>query len=358
MSEIVFFHLLNDYSGSVRVLSSVIRGLPGNRRKVLYTSYGPGALDGTGAEMHHFRYRFTNNKLLLIFRFFRVQFVLFLKALDYRKKPGTIFYINTILPVGAALAGKLTGVKVIYHYHENAWIKGPHYRLLSRLMQRLADEIICVSRYQASYLERTDGVTVVPNALDESFIDNASAGRDEDKFSLQTVVMLSSLRKYKGTDTFVKLATALPRYNFVLVLNEDWQSVSRYAEEMAADKLCNLTVLPRQRDVAAIYRRASLVTNLTDSDIAVETFGMTALEAMAFGLPVIVPEVGGIAELVEDGVNGYRIDSHDTQRLCSAISSILSDRGLYDGLSASAYERASEYNMDNMINLIEDIIEG
>lgn len=40
--------------------------------------------------------------------------------------------------------------------------------------------------------------------------------------------------------------------------------------------------------------------NLTNKNQAIETFGMTPLEAMTCGLPVIVPTVGGIAELVID----------------------------------------------------------
>ena len=70
----------------------------------------------------------------------------------------------------------------------------------------------------------------------------------------------------------------------------------------------DLIVYPRQADVAEFYNGASLVLNLSDKDRFIETFGLTALEAMSAGLPVIVPTVGGIAELVEDSVNGYKID--------------------------------------------------
>jgi glycosyltransferase involved in cell wall biosynthesis len=41
--------------------------------------------------------------------------------------------------------------------------------------------------------------------------------------------------------------------------------------------------------------------NLSDKTQFIETFGMTALETMAAGLPVIVPTEGGIAEMLRDG---------------------------------------------------------
>ena len=54
-------------------------------------------------------------------------------------------------------------------------------------------------------------------------------------------------------------------------------------------------------DVAKFYNQATLVVNLSDKTQFIETFGMTALETMAAGLPVIVPTEGGIAEMLRDG---------------------------------------------------------
>ena len=73
----------------------------------------------------------------------------------------------------------------------------------------------------------------------------------------------------------------------------------------------NLQIISRQNDVTPFYNEASIVLNLSDKQRFVETFGLTALEAMSAGLPVIVPTEGGIAEMVEDGANGYKIDVQD-----------------------------------------------
>lgn len=62
----------------------------------------------------------------------------------------------------------------------------------------------------------------------------------------------------------------------------------------------NIKILSRQTDVSTFYNKASVVLNLSDKRQFVETFGLTALEAMSAGLPVIVPTEGGIAEIVDD----------------------------------------------------------
>ena len=59
-------------------------------------------------------------------------------------------------------------------------------------------------------------------------------------------------------------------------------------------------------------------------------------EAMAVGVPVVAAKVGGVPELVEDGITGFLIDPHDTEGIAGAVCRILSD----DGIAKSMCERA------------------
>ena len=52
---------------------------------------------------------------------------------------------------------------------------------------------------------------------------------------------------------------------------------------------------------------------------------MVALEAMALGIPVIAASIGGIAELVEDGVNARVVPPGDVDRLAAALIEVASD---------------------------------
>jgi len=56
-----------------------------------------------------------------------------------------------------------------------------------------------------------------------------------------------------------------------------------------------------------------------------ETFGLVALEAMACEVPVIVSNVGGLPEVITDGIEGYLVDSADLEQMAERAISILSD---------------------------------
>jgi glycogen synthase len=56
-----------------------------------------------------------------------------------------------------------------------------------------------------------------------------------------------------------------------------------------------------------------------------ESFGLVALEAMACEVPVIVSDVGGLPEVITDGVEGYLVDSADLKKMAERAISILSD---------------------------------
>ena len=119
----------------------------------------------------------------------------------------------------------------------------------------------------------------------------------------------------------------------------------------------DLIVYPRQADVSEFYNDASLVLNLSDKNQFIETFGMTALEAMSAGLPVIVPTVGGIAEMVDDGVNGYKIDVQDIDCIVERIDNIFTDKSLYLKLSENALLMSKKYDETSMIDNILEILQ-
>lgn len=169
--------------------------------------------------------------------------------------------------------------------------------------------------------------------------------------------MLSSLKKYKGTIDFIKLAKQLPQYRFELVINDTSENIRAFLMENGIEKPINLVVFERQNDVIPFYKNASIVLNLTNKEQAVETFGLTVLEAMTAGLPVIVPTQGGIAEMVEDGMNGYKIDVQELNVIKNHIDLALSDFNLYKKLSENALKVAKKYESKNMIDKILQVIE-
>lgn len=362
--KIVCFHLLNDYSGSPKILSQIVSGLLEKGYAVdLITSKGKGgaldSLKGTnGFKQYSYHYRFSEKcpwRTCLNYVFSQISIFFF--SLRYMFDSDAIFYINTILPIGGGMGGRLLGKKVVYHYHENAYIKSSQYRYLARTMERISDRIICVSSYQASFLSCREKLTVIHNALHPDFIAKLKPDA-EHSYYVKNILLLSSLKDYKGIPQFIQMAHEMPQFGFTLVINDTSESIDKYLfeQKVNAKIIKNLSIFSRQSDVSQFYNNASLVVNLTDKNQAVETFGLTALEAMTAGLPVIVPTIGGIAEMVEDGINGYKIDVQNLMEIENTIQMVLSDKNLYLSLSKHALESSKKYSIEQMVNAVEAVL--
>ena len=179
-------------------------------------------------------------------------------------------------------------------------------------------------------------------------------GHATTRFTPFRVLMLCSLKKYKGVMQFIQCAAGLPEIQFDLVLNANLSDIEQFFQHQWLPQ--NLQDYPAQFDVHPFYEKASLVMNLSVPDQWVETFGMTALEGMVYGKPVIVPPVGGIVELVENGVSGYCLDARNTPAIMEKIMGLSRDPDLYDRMSQEALARAGQFTQGGFRKAILDCI--
>lgn len=361
--KIVFVHLLNDLSGSPKVLAAVVKAVVKtyqNTAKLYVGSSGNGFLSTVDIPVTRYWYRRTGHKLLTLFTYLFSQGILFCKLLcDRSIDKDAVVYVNTLLPFGAALYGGLTGRKVIYHVHEISITPAPLKCLLTSIAGITSSLNIYVSE---AHMQALPIPTVlarrVYNALDFDFVSIAEktvyAHRHDGCFN---VLMIAYLRDYKGVPELITLAHSLREQadiRFDLVVNDDQAAIERYFNDRSCPR--NLTVHPRTSDTASFYARASLVMNLSRADLCVETFGMTILEAMAFGIPVIVPPVGGPAELIEDGKEGFWVDSSDAVALLDKVMSLYLDEDLCLVISKNCREKFSEFSCERFSrNILESI---
>ena len=108
--------------------------------------------------------------------------------------------------------------------------------------------------------------------------------------------------------------------------------------------------------MTSFYNTATIVIVLTNPRQAVETFGLTALEAMSAGLPVIVPTKGGIAELVEDGENGYKIDVQELDTIGKHICVLLDNKELYIRVANNALQFSADFDSGRTVTKLTQII--
>lgn len=359
---IVFVHLYNDRSGSPRVLHGVISDVSKEHDCRLFIgSDGDGILDSYSSISAKYWYRRTQNKLTTLMTFALSQISLIYSLVRTLRRPKEdIIYINTLLPFGAAIFGRLSGRRVIYHLHEVSLNPAILQRFLTWIARLCANHLIYVSKFHQNSLQIL-GVpySIIYNSIDNSILAEATSHdyvhREKGIFS---VLMLASGRDYKGIPEFIRLARELECREdilFTLVLSSDESNIRDAEEKIGLPR--NMRFAAATTNPAIYYRQASLVLNLSRVDSCQETFGLTILEAMAFGIPVIAPPVGGPTEIVANGKDGFLIDSRKTLELRQRVLDLADNPALSLRLSKAARLKAEQFDSNRFHHAIRQILD-
>lgn len=342
--KIYAFHLLNDYSGSPKVLMQLAKGWTKNGLDVnIVTCSGrEGFLSNIeGVNYQYYWYRFASNPFIRLFNLVWSQ-ILLIWTLYSKIDQKDLIYINTVLPFGAAILGKLKGCRVIYHLHETTVRPAIFKFFLFRILRWAADDVIYVSNFLAEEEPVASAKQhILHNAIEDDFLHKASENRRTHP-NPKHILMVCSLKAYKGIQEFVQLAEDLPQFHFRLVMNASEKDINNYFDVTKLSS--NIELFPTQTDLHAFYHWADIILNLSRPDGWVETFGLTIIEGMAYGLPAIVPPVGGITELIQEGENGFKIDSRKRSILKTILYQLLTNTAVYNTFSLDAINKIEHFS--------------
>jgi L-malate glycosyltransferase len=195
-------------------------------------------------------------------------------------------------------------------------------------------------------------ITVIPNFLDCSEyrrrFDPALRERlaPADRYDA-LVLHVSNFRPVKRVDVALDVFRQIRRHvraRFVLAGDGPVRfEIERLAAEHGLGY--NVTFLGEQHDLVPLLSVADLF--LLPS--AQESFGLAALEAMACGVPVVASNVGGLPEIVEDGVNGFVCPPGAIDLMANRSVRLLTDSALHDSIARTASSRVHERYCDELI---------
>jgi glycosyltransferase involved in cell wall biosynthesis len=117
-----------------------------------------------------------------------------------------------------------------------------------------------------------------------------------------------------------------------------------------------VTLMGARSPIEAEFAQASIVVSASDA----ESFGMTLVEAMASGCPVVGSAVGGIPFVVRDGVDGVLVTPGDPVALARALASVVTDPVRAAELGAAGRESARtrwdwSHQRENTVRVLEDV---
>jgi glycosyltransferase involved in cell wall biosynthesis len=222
-------------------------------------------------------------------------------------------------------------------------------RLLGRIMTFPLDGVICVSDYVSRCVYREQWVTPTKVDMVHSGVDpsqNRSAHAQAARFrqmnaipvDRKIILKVSWLVPEKGIDTFLQAARLViardSRAHFVIV------GAGSFLEKYRALSLelgiaNNVTWTGGLEDPIGegAYAAAQVACQLSTWQ---EAFGFTIIEAMSCGVPVIATRLGGIPEIIRDGVNGFLVPVNDPNSTSDSILTLLADSSLRDKMGQAA----------------------
>jgi N-acetyl-alpha-D-glucosaminyl L-malate synthase BshA len=86
-----------------------------------------------------------------------------------------------------------------------------------------------------------------------------------------------------------------------------------------------------------------------------ESFGLSALEAMAHGVPIISSNAGGLAEVNKEGFSGYLAPVGDIETMAQKAKSLLTDEEQHAQFRTQAKKQASLFSIENVVGKYEAI---
>lgn len=211
-------------------------------------------------------------------------------------------------------------------------------------------------------IDKSDGVTAVSRFLREKTITNFQLDRE-----IEVIPNFVNTEAWRRTPNHPLREQFAPNGEKVLVHASNFRSVKRVTDivrvfaqvrskvaskllmvgdgpdRAEAERLCreldicgDVRFLGKQNALEEIYSASDLFLMPSQN----ESFGLSALEAMACGLPALTSSVGGLPELNLHGVTGYISEIGDIDRMARYAIDLLSDPKKYARFSAAARERA------------------
>ena len=287
-----------------------------------------------------------------------------------------LVHTNSIHNLYGFLVAKCTGLPHIWHIREIV-VQSPLLRRIEKcLVIRYSTRFIVMNNIIAQEFRRKGGdlpphMTTLYDGVDLGLFHPDVSGKRirqelgvEDKIHLVGIV--TRLDPWKGLDIFLEAAAIIhkeiPETRFLLCGgeiegHEGYETTLRHKAEALGLKDVTLFTGWRYRyqDIPEVYRALDVSLQCP---IYPEPYGLTNVEAMACGVPVVAVAQGGPTELCVDGETAFLVPPHDPQATAQAVLSLLKDPARAKVMGMAGRRRAEKlFDRRQCVRKLEELYE-
>ena len=226
-------------------------------------------------------------------------------------------------------------IKIVRSYEGNAK-SSKAIIVASKIVLPFFDKVIFISTYVSDFhsllTKRCKSKQIVDNAAYN--ICNFSI---KEKTEVCNIVSVAGLNEMKNVFMYAEIGKQLKAQGFVFNMKVvgDGPLYNELKERIENYGIADVVKMEgKQIDPKPYYDEAYIYIHPADK----EGFGMTIVEAMSAGLPVIVSNMGGVPELVENKKDGVIVDAYNPKEWVDAIIELYNNREKYTTIAKNGYE--------------------
>jgi glycosyltransferase involved in cell wall biosynthesis len=248
----------------------------------------------------------------------------------------------------AAMAAKISGVKLIFVRHQLDKLKKSTAWLISQHVDKVVAVSQCVKDSLVNNEIPSEKIAAIYNGIEMDKFNAAVADKNKVRAELNidkdaiVIGHAGKLDKGKGVfDLLRAMENVCEKYLTARLLFVG-EGPAQKELEILSGKLGlknKVTFVGVQRDIFKMY---SVMDIFVLASTTREAFGMALVEAMAMEIPVIGTTIGGIPEIIQNGINGILVNANDSQSLAGGIIKYVEDRNFSKKVSLEGRKTVEE----------------
>lgn len=236
----------------------------------------------------------------------------------------------------------------------------PFYKKAVQFSINHSEYVTAVSQSLKEDTERlfdiTSNIQVIPNFIDRDKINFKNVPCEKGQIAPDDQLIITHISNFRPLKRIMDILKTFKKVSEKL--NVKLLMVGDGPEKERAMRYCRAQSM--EDSVLFLGRSNQIDEILCFSDLFLlpseqESFGLAALEAMVHGVPVVCSDVGGLPEVIEEGVSGYLCPLGDVDAMANRAIHILEDPERHKRFKRQAYESSKKFDIDKVITHYESL---